>query len=1394
MSEKINHYLSVGMDIGASSGKLALVNNVGNVLYVARKVHTSAGPRSTAEELVEGLKRQVPLSEIKTAAITGASSGLYKGQAGWHTFTPGYSDFTGFSTEEIGTIIDIGGARSLVIGFKEGSRQWQAEESSACAAGTGKFLEQQAIRLGINIEEFGLQALEWEEIIPRVAARCSVFAKSDLIHLQQKGWPVSAMLAGLAESVARMVQTQWRDKFKTPVYCIGGVAANEAIIRALKTVSGVPNIIVPDYYESRGAIGVALLSQNAQTPPTEFYPNRNEDSQLFFVPNDLNPVPPSTEWTQKEIETGQAVYMGVDVGSTSTKIVFIDSSGEVLAKKYIMTAGQPLKAIQDIMFDPDIAKLEGKINIKGVGVTGSGRYLVGNAIGADLIKNEITAQTRAAIYIDPNVETVFELGGQDSKYILLRNGVVLDYQMNKACAAGTGSFIDELAEQLGVSTRNGDFACLAFKAVDKLDLGEKCTAFMGQDVTQALNEGVPLEVIVAGLPTSLVANYLSKVVAGRRIGKRILLTGAVFHNKAVVSAFKAKLPEYEFIVPEHIEVTGAIGAALLAKKEREKGDVLEGTPSQFKGISRVADEFFELKYFNCGSCDQSCAISVLEDKKSGKASYYGSRCDKYDAQEKSGKKTKVATPFDIREALLLEGYDSEKGTGALVGVPRALMAYDYAPMIIGFLNALGVRIIFTSQTTEGTKKRSTRAYPDSCFPLKVLHGHVDKLLEENPDYILIPNAIRMRRKTSNADQGYSCPLVQNAPYLIKSAYEDEFKDTVLLDPIIDFSHGDGAIINSLVDIAKRIGFSKREGKTAARAGLVRQRQFEEQLQEAGTKILDELVDDTNALGVVLISRAYNAQDSGMNLGMATELRKRGIVPMPMDFLPLEGEDVSDVTDRPYWNYERKILAATKFIAKHPQLFGLFLSNFGCGPNSFIEKEVEDIMEGKPLGQIEVDEHAAEAGYITRLEAYVDTIRGHRQANLSSELNPERYTRLLQSEVTLGETVLIPQMSDHAFPIAAAMRVYGVEALVLPPSDKTSLVLSREVTNGRECLPFRDALGVILRAAQEGSYPENASALMAGAFGPCRLGKYAQEMQVVLKRKGIPWKIRVAVSDNAYADLGLGKGFERLAWKGIVGVDLLQKMLLTTRPYEKEAGEAEKVYGRYLNRLSQFIKEKRDPGPLLGEAKEEFSGLVDHSLPKRPLAGINGEIYLRANSFCNNKLVELCEAAGLEVEVAPMSEWIKYINFRRVEDALADKDWVKLAGGLARQWVMGNDESGLTAQLNGINHNGKEPSTKELINASSPYIPSRNGSEAVLSIGSGDIQMRNLGYAGVISVMPLGCMPGVTVASLAEHISRKYDKPWIGLAYDGNESLNARIVERIATFAERIHSQRLLVVN
>jgi len=1360
----------LGLDIGSVNAKLCLIDEDGGIVKLdAEKI--TANARSAVNTL---LGRLGELDNIVAAGVSGSGKSVIPKEFNWGQYSSSLAIASGLLNRhpDARTIIQIGGQSSFVIGLEDGLKKpWKVASNPLCAAGTGRFVEQQAYRLGISIDDFARLALQCRDRPPRIAARCSVFAKSDLIHLQQKGVSISAMLYALCESIARMVVSLQKGAFEEPVYFLGGVAANEAIAKALGEMlaarEGHPVAInVPEHSLHIEALGAALLSRDRRSS-VSLLPEKGSQTSYFEMPQlEETPVPQSPAGLK--IKKPRSGYLGIDVGSTSTKAVILDESGkEVIAKNYLMTAGRPIDAVKQV-FQNLLTDGAEKVKVRGVGVTGSGRYLVGGFVGADLIKNEITAQTRAAAEVDPEAD-IIEIGGQDSKLVIKRNGVVVDYQMNKACAAGTGSFIDELAEMLGVRVTNGEFAKLAFSAPHTIDLGTRCAAFMGQSVASALQEGVSLPVITASLSHSIAKNYLSKVLGNRKLGSKVVLTGAVFHNEAIVAAFREQLEDKTLVVSEHREVSGAIGAALLVK------EAIGRQKSRFKGLQKLIDSECNLTTFVCKGCDNNCTITQMR-MAGERPTFYGSRCDRYDSALTQAKRE---TFFEQREKLLLKELKDEAAKGPVVGIPRALLVYDFAPLLIGFLNALDARVVLSGKTTKEIIEKSVElAYTDSCFPMKLVHGHV-AALQDRVDYILYPAAIRLGLKEGDASQQYACPLVQASPFIACTvlALGDRF-----LSPLFDFSLGDDEVIKNLAATAAKMGFSRRKGKKAAQAGIAAQKRFETELRTVGAKLLKQL-SQSDQLGVVLLARSYMSQDSGANLGIAEKLAQLGVVPIPLDFLPLNTVNPEEFSDRPYWSYEGKYLAAAKIIAQDPKLYGLALTNFGCGPNSFILKLVEDIMSGKPMGQLEIDEHAAEAGLVTRLEAFVDTITSYAEAATEQEVAAEEIRRYAPPIVSDQKTLVLPYMAPFVSVIGTIMEACGSRAIVLPEPDERSLFYSNQLTSGTECLPYRVTLGDFLKFFYQNPERVNDVELaMVSAYGPCRLGKYALEQSTVLRKAGFDVPMLTTISNNAYRDIDVGPGFERIAMRGIFAVDCLDRLVWRTRPYEKEAGLADRLFDDYLEQIKQRIRRKEDFAGVIEQATGAFKSAIDPGLPRRPLVGINGEIYLRSNRFSNNNLVKVCEAAGLEVTVSSTGEWIKYASYRHLEDSIRFRKARKLLGSYLKNRYIEKNEHQLLNRAKAL-ADEPEPSIKQLLSRSSIYLSPRCGSEAVLSIGSGVEWLENPRFAGVISVMPHGCMPGGIVAAMSEKLSQIYRKPWISLTYDGIMETNN--LTRINNFAEVI---------
>ena len=569
------HY--IGLDAGSVTVKAVVLDSSGSKLeghYVRHYGH----PLKVALDLLRDVVSRHPESSL---SITGSAGKIIATILGIKPMNEIASQSYSIKKlyPHIGTIIELGGEDSKLI-LLENGRIKGFSMNSVCAAGTGSFLEQQAERLRFSIEEFSETAARSQRP-SKIAGRCSVFAKSDMIHLQQIATPVEDIVAGLCFAVARNFKgsiAQGID-IRPPVSFQGGVAANKGMVRAFREVFDLNDLIVPPDFALMGAIGAALKdmdSSNFSAFDLEkleaFLADSGNDEQgyapLISKADDFlkrhRKEQKSEAGNQKSKAAGKIpAYLGIDIGSISTNLAVIDESGRLLAKRYLMTAGRPIEAVMRGLREI-FEEVGDMVDIKGVGTTGSGRYMIADYVGADIVKNEITAQATAAIFIDPNVDTIFEIGGQDSKYISIKDGIILDFEMNKACAAGTGSFLEEQADKLDISVK-GEFADAAFRSGKPCRLGERCTVFMENSLMANLQRGHKKDDLLAGLAYSIVQNYINRVVAGKPVGRNIFFQGGVAFNKAVVAAFE-KYVGAQVSVPDNHDVTGAIGMALLAMK------------------------------------------------------------------------------------------------------------------------------------------------------------------------------------------------------------------------------------------------------------------------------------------------------------------------------------------------------------------------------------------------------------------------------------------------------------------------------------------------------------------------------------------------------------------------------------------------------------------------------------------------------------------------------------------------------------------------------------------------------------------------------------------------------------------------------------------------------------
>jgi len=1370
--------LHIGLDVGSVSVDACVIDESHQILrtdYIRHKGQPAQVSLSALKNIISEFGEE----RIKSISVTGSSGRAIAEALNAHLVNEIISQARATMElyPQVRTIIEIGGEDSKLILLTDPDERGRRliedfATNSICAAGTGSFLDQQASRLGVSIEdEFGEMALK-SVSPPRIAGRCSVFAKTDMIHLQQEATPDYDIIAGLCFAMARNFKStigKGKDILK-PVSFQGGVSANLGMRRAFKEVLELEDneFIIPEHYAIMGAIGSALyhIDEGAR----ENYAGLGGLVEYIKKEKSLGEGLKPLVFREESYNYGEVykdlpsegkidAFMGVDVGSISTNVVVIDREAHILSKRYLMTAGRPIEAVNQGIKEVG-EEIGDRVNILGVGTTGSGRYLIADFIGADVVRNEITAQATASAFIDPEVDTIFEIGGQDSKFISLENGVVVDFEMNKVCAAGTGSFLEEQAEKLSVNIKE-EFANLALSATSPADLGERCTVFMESALVHNQQLGAKKENLLAGLAYSIVINYLNRVVGDKRVGDHIFFQGGTAFNKAVISAFEA-ITGKNITVPPHHEVTGAIGMALIAR------DNYNGGKSTFKGFD-IYKKKYELSSFICGDCANRCEVhQVLIENED--PLYYGSRCEKYEI-DKRKKEHKFPDLFREREKLLETVYNKsvEKGKEkGVVGIPRMLLYHELYPFWKAFFTELGYRVIRSRPTNNEIIHNGVESVAsESCFPVKVAHGHVIDLIDKKIDFMLIPSHITMPGELDMVDKPFVCPYVQTIPYVIEAALRLKEKGIKVLSPRIFFHRGKGYLKKELGRFAKTLGVSRFDINKAVDVAMNAKDEFYLRLVENGKKALELLGE--NDKGIVIISRPYNGCDFGINLNLPKKLLDLGILPIPMDYLDLDSIKLKGKWDNLYWKYSQKILAGVEIVRNNKKLFPLYITNFGCGPDSFIQKYFRYAMGEKPALIIEVDEHSADVGAITRCEAFLDSINNV-EAKERYEVEPVPIISLNGRE---KKTIWIPNMCDQAFALKAAFIANGVPAEVMPEPNIETLFWGRKYTTGKECYPAIITTGDMVKLLLKPDFDkENAIFFMPSGSGPCRFGQYNTLQRLVLKELGYE-NIPIYSPNQGkslYDDLGIvGNDFKRKAWWGVVAIDYLEKFLLQIRPYEVNKGETEKIYRKYINKVVDTIINIGTLDSIVDIMKEatgEFKRIKTDNSIKRPKVGVVGEIYVRSNRFSNENIVMEIERFGGEAWLPPVSEWFFYTNWTRMRDSIWRGDFKNWLNNYLTNLVQTRDEHKIAEVFMGLLDNYPEPIIADTIEHGRQYVDDTFEGEAIITLGKAVDYILN-GLHGIVNVMPFTCMPGTIVTAITKKLKDDYNNiPVLNMAYDG----------------------------
>ncbi|MFO7881934.1 MAG: acyl-CoA dehydratase activase [Kosmotogaceae bacterium] len=1306
-------------------------------------------------------KRVLDLPQVSEVEATEIAYGKLKSRYGNvdAVVSAGGENFTLYRVNEKG----------LITGIFTGNK---------CASGTGEFFLQQIERMGISLDYANTVDTEKNY---ELSSRCSVFCKSDCTHALNKGIDKDQVLNGLGKVMASKIIELAHKAGAKSIMLVGGVSKNELMKKHLRKTL---DIVVPKealYFEAYGSKLWGEQNNITQKSSGKIF----KDFELSFTLHpSLSKYKDKVEFKEmnfKKAVPGDKCILGIDVGSTTTKAVVVrKKDNAILAGVYLRTLGDPVRAARNCYEDIKTQLKDKKIKIQGLGVTGSGRKIVGLHAMTDAVYNEIMAHSKAAAYFDPEVDTIFEIGGQDAKYTYLINGVPASYAMNEACSAGTGSFLEEAArESLNIDYK--EIGNYAMKSNNPPNFSDQCAAFIGSDVKTAIHEGISHENICAGLIYSICLNYLNKVKGNRPVGKKIFMQGGVCYNKGVPVAMAA-LTNKKIIVPPHPGLMGAFGVALMVK-ENQKLELIR--KEEFSLDALVNREVIYKSSFVCQGgkekCDRKCVINIIE--LDGKKYPFGGACNKYenvihDLQIEPSeynflnKREKIIFPEEVKT----DNIDNLP----VIGVNPSFSMNTIFPLFYSFFKELGFHVLLPKTTDkEGWERRGA----EFCFPVDISHGYMYDLLKKSPDYVFLPR-IRGMKIPNSDNYNVFCPFVQSEADLLKSGFP-ELEEYNIVETNIDFSTGYKEQVPIFEDIAEQLGKTKNQGRIAYENALEAYNKTINKIKELSKQFFKKL--DESEFGVVLFGRSYNAFSSDANMGIPEKLATRGIPVIGFDSLPYEDEPGYR---NMYWAWGEMILKAARYVNKKNRLFGLYITNFSCGPDSFLISYFRDIMGSKPSLVLELDSHTADAGLETRIEAFLDVVRSYlriqpppekskvKQPTISLENGDLKIETPEGKKLSLSDPklkVVFPTMGEFgAKSLASAFEFYGANTEVCPVPDMKIFQKGRSNSLSKECLPLQLTLGSLVNYLDENNNEDDTILyFMPETMGPCRFGQYSVYINLWLKQNRIKNTTLLSLnSENAYA--GLGTIFKLRLWMAIIISDVLLDVEHALFTLARDRNEAKKAIKKAKEIILKSLSE--DKMPQIYTKLEEAVFLISSVVRKAeyedsPKVLVTGEIYVRKDEFSRKNLEGFFADNGIITHVSPVHEWIYYTDYLFLNkltspdssfaDRLKKKGEVLVKKHIEMRIKNIFEKSGI--------YEAEPVDVDSVIEAAEKHLNPRLTGEAIITIGTAlyDIVDR---YEGIISIGPFGCMP----SRIAEAIIKK----GVTSLKNGADGLKAKVFETL----------------
>ena len=1355
-------YKTLGIDIGSTTVKIAVLDKDFNILFSDYQRHF-ANIQETLAEVVQ--KAYDSLGDIPLSPVITGSGGLALSK---HLGIPFVQEVVAVATSlkdfapQTDVAIELGGEDAKIIYFTGGIDQ---RMNGICAGGTGSFIDQMATLLKTDAEGLNEYAKNYEALYP-IAARCGVFAKSDIQPLINEGATKEDLSASIFQAVVNQTISGLAcgKPIRGNVAFLGGplhflTELKQAFIRTLKLTDS--QVIAPAHSHLFAAAGAAMNSdKNVHTTLGMLCTKLSEKIEIEFEVTRLEPLFNNEEEYKKFLDKHSEnnvkkgdfnqysgkLFLGIDAGSTTTKAAVIDEDGRLLYSFYSSNNGSPLKTALKAVKEIYSVMPNGSKIVRSCS-TGYGEALLKSALLLDEGEVETVAHYTAAAFFEPEVDCILDIGGQDMKCIKIKNHSVDKVQLNEACSSGCGSFIETFAKSLNYDV--SEFAKIALFAKNPIDLGSRCTVFMNSKVKQAQKEGASVADISAGLAYSVIKNALLKVIKltdPKDLGRKVVVQGGTFYNDAVLRSFE-RISGCEAVRPDIAGIMGAFGAALLARER------YTGQESTMLSIKQINELKFETSMSRCKGCTNHCLLTINRFT-GGRQFISGNRCERGLGREK--KNSGIPNLFDYKLKRVFSHYTpltADNAVRGTVGIPRVLNMYENYPFWFTFFTELGYRVVLSPESSRKIYELGIESIPSEseCYPAKLVHGHISWLLKQGIGYIFYPCVPYERCEAEGAGNHYNCPIVTSYGENIKNNV-DELKnpDIIYQNPFVSFENEEIITKRLSVFFAEENGIPAADIRRACATAWKEMQAVRDEMSAKGLETL-KYMEEHNCHGIVLAGRPYHA-DPEINHGIPGLITSYGVAVLTEDSISELG-----TVDRPtivmdQWMYHSRLYKAASFVATRKDLDLIQLNSFGCGLDAVTTDQVSDILtkQNRIYTVLKIDEVNNLGAARIRIRSLLAAIEDRKRKNIEPVNKDTAHHRVIFTEEMRKEyTILTPQMSPIHFDLlgpALASCGYNIEVL---PSDSSCVDYGLKYVNNDACYPSLIVVGQFMQALMAGKYDLNKTALIiTQTGGGCRATNYIGFIRRALENADMGQIPVISMSAGIEKNPGLDINMKMLhrALQALIYGDVFMRVLYKTRPYEKVKGSANALHQKWLAIAKKQVTtgSKKEFKNNIRQIVREFDELELLDI-KKPRVGIVGEILVKFLPLANNHLVELLEAEGAEAVCPDLVDFFMYslYNANFQAEYLGKKKSGAMINNLVIKYIEYYRKAASTA-LAASSRFEPPVHVSKLAEYAGPVVSCGNQTGEGWFLTGEMIELIHSGVPNIVCAQPFGCLPNHVV--------------------------------------------------